>query len=65
MVWVRFPGMPLHNYHKSTLRSIAQVIGTIEKIDFTTENANRGKFARGAIKVDPKQPLISRFKIDG
>ena len=57
--------MPLHYYHKSTLRSIARVIGTMEKIDYTTENANIGKFARVAIKVDLQQLLISRFKIDG
>ena len=65
VVQVHFSGMPLHYYHKSTLRSIVGVIGTMEKIDYTTENANRGKFARVAIKVDLQKPLISRFKIDG
>ena len=65
VVWVRFPGMPLEYYHKSTLRSIAMIIGRMEKIDYATENGNRGKFARVAISIDLAKPLISRFKIDG
>ena len=57
--------MPLQYYHKGTLRSISNLIGTMEKIDYSTENANRGKFARLVIKIDLSKPLISRFKIDG
>ena len=63
LVWIRLPNMPLQ-YHKSTLRAIANIIRDLIKIDYKTESVQRGKFARMAVRVNLNKPFISRFKIE-
>ncbi|KAL9445616.1 hypothetical protein AB3S75_018585 [Citrus x aurantiifolia] len=63
--WIRLPGMPLHYYHKKIIRMLGHVIGKVIKIDYNTELATRGKFARIAVEVSLGSPLISQFLLDG
>ena len=35
------------------------------RFDYNTEGAHRGKFARVAVELDLRKPLISQVKIDG
>ncbi|XP_050229218.1 uncharacterized protein LOC126678358 [Mercurialis annua] len=63
--WIRLPGMPIHYYNKKVLRYIGEMVGKVVKIDYCTELAERGKFARIAVEVDLTKPLVSQFKIDG
>ncbi|KAL9416731.1 hypothetical protein AB3S75_039842 [Citrus x aurantiifolia] len=63
--WIRLPGMPLHYYHKKIIRMLGHVIEKVIKIDYNTELATRGKFARIAVEVSLGSPLISQFLLDG
>ena len=65
VAWIRIPGMPLHYYHKRILRMIGNVVGKVIKIDYNTESARRGKFARIAVEISLKKPLCSQFFLDG
>ncbi|XP_050222064.1 uncharacterized protein LOC126672161 [Mercurialis annua] len=63
--WIRLPGMPIHYYNKKVLRYIGQMVGRVLKIDYCTEAAERGKFARIAVELDLSKPLVSQFCLDG
>ncbi|KAK9086385.1 hypothetical protein Syun_028779 [Stephania yunnanensis] len=63
--WIRFPGLPFHYYHKNILRSIASEVGTFIKIDYKTVGTQRGQFARMAVRLDLRKPLVWRMFIDG
>ncbi|KAJ9145661.1 hypothetical protein P3X46_028018 [Hevea brasiliensis] len=64
LVWVRFPNMPLHLYHKKVLRTIAGLIDMLVKINYNTMDVVRGKFARIAISVDLTKPLLAKFSVE-
>ncbi|KAL4384684.1 hypothetical protein GQ457_15G002820 [Hibiscus cannabinus] len=64
VVWVRLPGLPYRYYTKSMFRCIAGVIGKIVRIDYNTTEGKCGKFARLAVVVDLKKPLIPSIVID-
>lgn len=57
--------MPLHYYHKRILKLLGQIIGKVLRIDYNTESATRGKFARIAVDVELNKPLVSQFLLDG
>ncbi|CAN1835839.1 hypothetical protein LINPERHAP1_LOCUS34552 [Linum perenne] len=65
VVWVRFPHLPLHLYHGQVLNSLGNLIGKTVKIDFNTQKAERGKFARIAIEIDLNDPLPPVINLDG
>ena len=65
IVWIWLPGMALHYYHKHILQMIGQVIGNVVRVDYNTESATRGKFARIAVKVSLSKPLVSQFLLNG
>ena len=65
VAWVRFPGMPIQYYNKSVLRAISEVVGKFIRVDYNTEEAQRGKFARVAVEINLSKPLVSQFLIDG
>lgn len=58
------PRLLIQYYHKSILRSIAKVIGTVVRIDYNTEAIKRGKFSQPAVSVDLTKPLISKIMIE-
>lgn len=51
--------MPLNYYHKRILRFFGQVIGNVLKIDYNTESASKGKFARIAVEINLNKLLVS------
>lgn len=63
--WVRLPGLPFHYYRNNVLRTIGNTVGEVLKIDYNTEGGLKARFARIAVKIDLRKPLISRLKIDG
>ncbi|KAL4285073.1 hypothetical protein GQ457_16G011210 [Hibiscus cannabinus] len=65
VVWVRLPGLPYRYYSKALFRIIASVVGRVVKVDYNTQEAERGKFARLAVMVDLNKPLLSCIGIDG
>ena len=44
---------------------IGNVVGKVIKIDYNTESARRGKFARIAVEISLNKPLCSQFFLDG
>ncbi|CAN1848774.1 hypothetical protein LINPERHAP1_LOCUS39061 [Linum perenne] len=65
VVWVRFPHLPILYYHPEILSALGNLIGRCVRVDFSTQNADRGKFARLAIEIDLNEPLIPGIKLDG
>lgn len=65
VVWVRLPELPESYYADCLLRVISQAIGTVVKIDDHTSSGRRGRFARLAVCVDLRKPLVSKLKISG
>ncbi|KAL4379850.1 hypothetical protein GQ457_02G019350 [Hibiscus cannabinus] len=65
MVWIRLPGLPYRYYPKALFRHIATTIGTVVKVDYSTQAGNRGKFARLCILADLDKPLLPGIIIDG
>ncbi|KAL4281384.1 hypothetical protein GQ457_03G041560 [Hibiscus cannabinus] len=65
MVWVRLPKLPYRYYTKSMFRHIANVIGEVVRVDYNTSEGKRGRFARLAMLVDLRKPLVSGIVIDG
>ncbi|KAL4278708.1 hypothetical protein GQ457_03G007490 [Hibiscus cannabinus] len=65
MVWVRLPKLPYRYYTKSMFRHIANAIGKVVRVDSNTSEGKRGRFARLAIIVDLRKPLVSGIVIDG
>ncbi|CAN1846190.1 hypothetical protein LINPERHAP1_LOCUS38123 [Linum perenne] len=65
VVWVRFPHLPIHFYHAQVLTSLGNLIGKTVKIDFNTQRAERGKFARIAIEIDLDEPIPPVVLLDG
>ncbi|KAK8555205.1 hypothetical protein V6N12_009358 [Hibiscus sabdariffa] len=63
--WIRLPGLPATLYKKSLITAIGECIGPVIKIDYQTESGHRGCFARMAVKVDLRKPLISKLIING
>ncbi|CAL1370524.1 unnamed protein product [Linum trigynum] len=65
VAWVQFPELPVHFYHREILFAIGNLVGRTVKLDYHTENLERGKFARIAIELDMSKPLPTRIRLDG
>ncbi|CAI0408252.1 unnamed protein product [Linum tenue] len=64
IVWVLFPALKVHFYHKEVLNMLGNLIGRTIKLDFHTLNLQRAKFARIAVEVDLSKPLVPRIWLD-
>ncbi|CAI0399275.1 unnamed protein product [Linum tenue] len=65
VVWVQFPGLPVHFYHKELLFTMGNLLGRSIKLDYHTQHQQREKFARMAVEVDLSKPLVPRIRLDG
>lgn len=64
-VWVRLSNIPVNFYHKSILMGIAKGLGKPIRVDLTTLNFERGRFARVCVEVNLKKPLKGSVVING
>ncbi|KAL0284478.1 UNVERIFIED_CONTAM: hypothetical protein Sangu_2826800 [Sesamum angustifolium] len=66
-VWVCFPELPAHLFHKDALFAVASMIGTPLQIDDFTFNHSRLSKARVGIEINLTKPLVEEFdlKING
>ncbi|CAL1357628.1 unnamed protein product [Linum trigynum] len=64
VVWVQFPALSVHFYHKEVLFSLGNMIGRAIKLDYHTQHQQRAKFARLAIELDLSRPLVTRIRLD-
>lgn len=65
LVWFALPGLPIHLFHKATLFSIANLIGTPLMVDEPTASLTRPSVARICIEIDLHNPLPKRIWIAG
>ncbi|KAL2225816.1 UNVERIFIED_CONTAM: hypothetical protein Sindi_1940300 [Sesamum indicum] len=62
-VWVRFPELPAHLFHKDALFAVANMIGTPLQIDDCTLNQPKLSNARISIEIDLNKPLVEGFNL--
>ncbi|XP_051134309.1 uncharacterized protein LOC127253665 [Andrographis paniculata] len=63
-VWVTFPKLPLHMYHRDMLFVVTSRLGTPLTVDAPMARRDRCSHARVCIELDVSQPLVDRFLID-
>lgn len=64
-VWVRLSYLPVNFYHKTILMGIARGLGKPVKVEITTLNFERARFARVCVEVNLTKPLKSTVVING
>ncbi|CAA7029676.1 unnamed protein product [Microthlaspi erraticum] len=64
-VWVRLSHLPVNFYHRSILMGIAKGLGKLLRVDQTTLNVERARFARICVEVNLRQPLKGSMMING
>ncbi|CAA7030619.1 unnamed protein product [Microthlaspi erraticum] len=64
-VWVRLTNIPVTFYHKAILMGIAKGLGKPVKVDLTTMNFERARFARVCVEVNLAKPLKGTILING
>ncbi|CAA7042579.1 unnamed protein product [Microthlaspi erraticum] len=64
-VWVRMSNLPINFYHKTILMGIAKGIGKPLRVDATTLNLERARFARVCVEVNLRKPLKGSVLING
>lgn len=64
-VWVRLSNIPVNFYHKTILLGIAKGLGNPVKVDLTTLQFERARFARVCVEVNLKKPLKGTVMING
>lgn len=62
-VWVRFPTLSVEFYTEQWLRMAGNELGGTIKVDDTTLDTTRGRFARVCIELDLTKPLCSRYRM--
>ncbi|KAL0393385.1 UNVERIFIED_CONTAM: hypothetical protein Sradi_2561300 [Sesamum radiatum] len=62
-VWIRFPTLPAHLFHKDALHAIASLVGTPLKLDESTLFQSRLTAARVCVEVDLAKKLIEEIVI--
>ncbi|CAI0435130.1 unnamed protein product [Linum tenue] len=65
VAWIQLPELPVHFYHREVLFALGNLVGRTVKLDYHTENMERGKFARIAVELDMTKPLATRIRLDG
>ncbi|KAL2248140.1 UNVERIFIED_CONTAM: putative mitochondrial protein [Sesamum indicum] len=63
-IWIRFPTLPAHLFHKDSLYAIASLVGTPLKLDEPTLFQSRLTAARVCVEVDLANKLIEEIVIE-
>ena len=64
-VWIRLTNIPVNFYHRSILMGIAKGLGKPIRVDPTTLNFERARFARICVEVNLTKPLKGTVLING
>lgn len=64
-VWVRLSNIPVNFYHRAILIGIASGLGRPIKVDLTTLNLERARFARVCVEVNLAKQLKGTMLING
>ncbi|KAG7537202.1 Reverse transcriptase domain [Arabidopsis suecica] len=64
-VWVRLSNIPVNFYHQAILFGIAKGLGTPVKVDTTTRQFERARFARVCVEIDLSKTLKGSVLVNG
>lgn len=64
-VWVRFPWLLVEYYTEEWLRKARDTLGRTIKVDDTTLETSRGKFACMCMEIDLDKSLVARYMMRG
>ncbi|EOA12095.1 hypothetical protein CARUB_v10016517mg, partial [Capsella rubella] len=64
-VWVRLSNLPVFFYHQDILLGIASGLGKPIKVDVTTLNFERARFARVCVEINLSKPVKGSVMING
>ncbi|CAA7036502.1 unnamed protein product [Microthlaspi erraticum] len=64
-VWVRLSNLPVNFYHRAILLGIAKGLGKPLRVDQTTLNVERARFARVCVQVNLRHPLKGSVMVNG
>lgn len=62
-IWIHFPMLPVKHYYVNWLQRVRNLIGKTLKVDSTTLQASRGRFACVCVEVDLCYPLESAYHL--
>ncbi|KAF5192046.1 hypothetical protein FRX31_018367 [Thalictrum thalictroides] len=62
-LWVKFPDLPSEYFDEKFLSFLGNQLGKIIRIDLTTKNISKGRFAHLFIEKDLNTPIVSHFII--
>ncbi|XP_031130732.1 uncharacterized protein LOC116032364 [Ipomoea triloba] len=60
-VWVRLPDLSVEYFRDDAMKAILENVGKPLKLDRTTADRERGRFARAAVEVDLDKPLVTEI----
>ncbi|CAI0374066.1 unnamed protein product [Linum tenue] len=63
--WARLLDIPIHYFHPVAVMKIGSRIGKPVRVDQATSTGARSDYARVCVQVDIKNPLLSKFTING
>ncbi|XP_013745782.2 uncharacterized protein LOC106448445 [Brassica napus] len=64
-IWIRLTNIPVNFYYRSILMGIAKGLGKTIRVDLTTLNFERARFARVCVEVNLEKPLKGTVLING
>lgn len=64
-VWIRIANIPVNFYHNTILMGIAKGLGKPVRVDSTTLNFERARFARVCVEVNLTKPLKGTIMVNG
>ncbi|KAK8560312.1 hypothetical protein V6N12_013111 [Hibiscus sabdariffa] len=65
VAWIHLSGLPVTHYKRILITELVECIGRVLELDYQTETRRRGRFARMAIRVNLKKPLVSKIEVNG
>lgn len=65
LAWVRIPKLPVEYFDEHVLMKLGNLLGKAVRVDDTTMNVERGKYARLCVEIDLKKPLMSGVLLNG
>ncbi|XP_010445325.1 PREDICTED: uncharacterized protein LOC104727972 [Camelina sativa] len=65
LVWIRLTNIPLNFYHKNILFGVTRGLGNPIRVDGTTSNCERTRFAIVCVEVNLKRPMKGTIMING
>ncbi|KAJ4837240.1 hypothetical protein Tsubulata_027969 [Turnera subulata] len=65
VAWIQIPGFSCELYQTEILREVCNRIGKFIRIDYSTQRAERGRFAKAAVELDLSMPLQTEACVEG